>query len=123
MWWLTLHRWTDPPDANRDGLEKHLHWVQAMHTRGRVLFSGPCRDTGMGIIVLRGDDMDRAGLDTLLAEEPLVAAGLRTYDVIAWDVRQVLGIGAFALGGAGPGSQHSGPAAGSARTGAVAHDR
>src|SRR5260221_3711952 len=36
-----------------------------------------------------------ADLDALCRQEPFVARGYREYEVIAWDVHQLLGIGGF----------------------------
>ncbi len=94
MWYLTLHRWTgDREEAIKSSLGDHLAWLQKQQLAGKVLISGPSGDGNLGIIVF--GHMSSADLDVLCRQEPFVARGYREYEVIAWDVHQLLGIGAF----------------------------
>ena len=94
MWYLTLHRWTgDREEAIKSSLDDHLAWLRQQQFAGKVLIAGPSHDGDLGIIVF--GHMSRAGLDALCRQEPFVARGLREYEVIEWDVHQLLGIGGF----------------------------
>lgn len=107
MWYLALYRWTGDGPAGMELLGAHLEWNRRHHEAGRLLFSGPAEDYALGIMVFRGGQETRAEIEALCATEPLVAAGHRTVEVLAWDVRQVLGAGPFTveeleLGGRAP---------------------
>ena len=93
MWNLTWHRWTGDRDAAGAMLDEHLAWMLEQQRAGRVIASGPTADGEIGIIVF--GHMSRDEVDALCATEPFVRAGLREYDVHAWDVHQVLGVGPF----------------------------
>ena len=51
-----------------------------------MLFSGPSGDRSMGIILVRAGSLDEA--KQVLDTEPFQALGLRTYEIIEWDVHQ-----------------------------------
>lgn len=94
MWYLTLHRWVgDREEAIKSSLDDHLAWMREQQFAGKVLIAGPSRDGDLGIIVF--GHMSRADLDALCRQEPFVARGYREYEVIAWDVHQLLGVGGF----------------------------
>jgi uncharacterized protein YciI len=94
MWYLTLHRWVgDREAAIKSSLADHLAWLREQQLAGKVLIAGPSRDGDLGIIVF--GHMSEADLDALCRQEPFVARGYREYEVIAWDVHQLLGIGRF----------------------------
>jgi uncharacterized protein YciI len=96
MWYLTLHRWVgNREEALKSSLGDHLAWMREQQFAGKVLIVGPSRDGDLGIIVF--GHMSKADLDALCSQEPFVARGYREYEVIAWDVHQLLGIGAFDL--------------------------
>jgi uncharacterized protein YciI len=93
MWYLTFSK----PAATREQimphLQEHLDWQRTMHDAGTMLFSGPSADHSMGIMVLRAGSLDEA--KQTLDSEPFHKLGLRTYEVIEWDVHQGMGIGGF----------------------------
>jgi uncharacterized protein YciI len=94
MWYLTLHRWVgDREEAIKSSLGDHLAWLREQQFAGRVLIAGPSGDGDRGIIVF--GHMSSADVDALCRQEPFVARGYREYEAIAWDVHQLLGIGAF----------------------------
>jgi uncharacterized protein YciI len=96
MWYLTLHRWVgDREEAIKSTLGDHLAWMRQQQLAGKVLIAGPSRDGDLGIIIF--GHMSMAHLDALCRQEPFVARGYREYEVIAWDVHQLLGIGGFDL--------------------------
>jgi uncharacterized protein YciI len=94
MWYLTLHRWVrDREDAIKSSFDDHLAWLREQQLAGKVLISGPSHDGDLGIIVF--GHMSKPDLDALCRHEPFVARGYREYEVVAWDVHQLLGIGGF----------------------------
>jgi uncharacterized protein YciI len=94
MWFLTLHRWTgDRHEAIRSSLDDHLAWLRQQQLARKVLIAGPTPDETLGIIVF--GRMSQADVDELCSQEPFIARGFREYEVIAWDVHQLLGIGGF----------------------------
>ena len=94
MWYLTLHRWVgDPRPAIAEKLSAHLAWMGEQQLAGRVLIAGPAENREVGIIVL--GHMPRAAVDDLLRTEPFIAGGHRGYEVFAWDVHHLLGVGGF----------------------------
>ena len=93
MWYLTFSRPAVPREQIAPHLQEHLDWQRRMHESGRVLFSGPSGDRTMGIILVRASSLEDA--HDLLDTEPFHARGLRTYEVIEWDVHQGLGLGGF----------------------------
>lgn len=101
QWHLTLHHAGESFGTHSlDGdflalLKRHFAWLRERHDDGRVLFSGPNRKTGLGIIVYVR--LSTAEVEADVATEPMVAAGLRTVEIIPWDVAQVLGMGSFEL--------------------------
>jgi hypothetical protein len=91
---LTLHRWVgEREEAIKSSLDDHLAWLRQQQFSGKVLIAGPSHDGDLGIIVFA--HMSRADLDVLCRQEPFVARGLREYEVVEWDVHQLLGIGGF----------------------------
>ena len=93
MWYLTFSRPQAPREQIVPHLQEHLDWQRRMHDAGAVLFSGPSGDRSMGIILVRAASLDEA--KQVLDSEPFHALGLRTYEVIEWDVHQGLGLGGF----------------------------
>ena len=94
MWYLTLHRWVgDREAAIKSSLNDHLAWMREQQFAGKVLFSGPSHDGELGIIVF--GHISRADLDATCRHEPFVARGYREYEVVEWDVHQLLGVGGF----------------------------
>jgi hypothetical protein len=94
MWYLTVHRWvSDRGQAIKNSLDDHLAWMRERQLAGEVLIAGPSHDGDLGIIVF--GHMSKADLDALCRQEPFVARGYREYEVIEWDVHQLLGIGGF----------------------------
>ena len=94
MWYLVLSRVNTSPDEVREMSQEHLAWMERQHQSGKVLFSGPTPDRSIGIYVVKADSFDeaRAIVDT----DPFHVAGLRSPEVIEWEIHQVLGAGNFA---------------------------
>lgn len=97
MWHLALFRWAGPRAAAMGVLGEHLAWNRRQHAAGRLLFSGPSDDMELGIMVFGEAAGDREAVTELCASEPFVAGGHRSVEIIAWEVHQALGQGAFSV--------------------------
>jgi uncharacterized protein YciI len=93
MWYLTFSKPASTREQIMPHLQEHLDWQRTMHDAGTVLFSGPAADHSMGIILLRAGSLGEA--KQTLDSEPFHKLGLRTYEVIEWDVHQGMGFGGF----------------------------
>ena len=103
MWYIVLRRDVRPRGEWALGLDDHLRWMRAQHEAGTILFSGPSRDRAYGIYVVRA--ASRAAAEAVAAGDPFTAAGYTAFEIIEWEVHQVLGAGPFtaaALRGAPP---------------------
>lgn len=67
--------------------------MRAQHESGRVLMSGPSPGKKLGIYIIRADTEEEAA--QVASADPFTVAGDARYELIDWDVRQVLGIGPF----------------------------
>jgi uncharacterized protein YciI len=93
MWYLCLRSASRPPEQWKVSLDEHLAWMRAQHASGRILMSGPSPKRKLGIYVIRADSEAEAA--AVARADPLTAAGECTFELIDWDVRQVLGAGPF----------------------------
>jgi uncharacterized protein YciI len=73
--------------------------MKRQHETGRVLFSGPTPDRSTGIYVIRADSLEQA--KGISDTDPFHASGLRTPEIIEWEIHQVLGAGPFTPQGIG----------------------
>lgn len=86
--WLAVSRDTGDPGPLRD---EHLEYLRGLDERGALFASGPiAADHGQpslgGVTVFRAADAEEA--HRILADEPYIRAGMRTYELLAWSVRQ-----------------------------------
>jgi uncharacterized protein YciI len=95
MWFICLRKKKEvqPPDARKVPLDEHLAWMRRQHEAGTVLFSGPSPQRGLGIYIIRAATRDEA--IAIVSTDPYIVAGQCEFDLIDWDVRQVLGAGPF----------------------------
>ncbi|HYU19755.1 MAG TPA: YciI family protein [Chloroflexota bacterium] len=93
MWYLIQRRALKPREEWTVTLDQHLAWMKQQHQAGRILFSGPTPDRKLGIYVIRAQSRDEA--ESIAAGDPYTEAGFCTFDLIEWDVHQVLGVGPF----------------------------
>jgi uncharacterized protein YciI len=93
MWYLTLRRNAKPRDQFTVTLDQHLVWMKQQHEAGRILFSGPTPDRSTGIYVIRAGSREEA--EGIAANDPYTAGGCTTFELIEWEVHQVLGVGPF----------------------------
>src|SRR5512135_840951 len=93
MWYLVLRRPVKPREEWTVTLDQHLVWMKRQHESGKILFSGPTTDRKYGVYVIRGGD--RAEAEKIAASDPYTAAGFSTFDLLEWEVHQIMGVGPF----------------------------
>jgi uncharacterized protein YciI len=93
MWYITLRRNIRPREEGNVTLDDHLVWMRAQHEAGTVLFSGPSADRTYGIYVIKA--ASRAEAEAIASSDPYTVAGLTAFELIEWEVHQVLGAGPF----------------------------
>ena len=89
-WFLTLHRWAVERREAMPLLAEHREWVLRQHWAGNIVVSGPTPDRTLGIMLVRA--RDAAAAAQLLEGEPWLARGMRTVEIIPWDVHELLGV-------------------------------
>jgi uncharacterized protein YciI len=80
-----------PPEALVPELEAHLDYMRSLEARGLLFASGPflAPDGGLsgnGLTIVRAGSFDEAR--ALLERDPFVVAGLRTFALHAWEIRE-----------------------------------
>jgi uncharacterized protein YciI len=74
-------------------LDQHLVWMKQQHETGTILFSGPTADRKYGVYVIRAGGRDEA--ERIAAGDPYTAAGFCAFELLEWEVHQILGAGPF----------------------------
>ncbi len=97
MWFIALRHAVEPRDQWTVGVDEHLQWMKTQHEAGAILLSGPgrLRDEPLGVYLIRAPSREAA--ETIASSDPFTAAGHARFDLIEWDVHQVLGVGPFSL--------------------------
>jgi SAM-dependent methyltransferase len=100
VWFICLRRsivereqWTTPVDD-------HLAWMKQQHDAGKIIFSGPGHgedDTAYGIYLIRCGSKQEA--QQIAAGDPFTANGHCAFELIEWEVHQILGAGGFTMAG------------------------
>lgn len=93
MWFLALRRALQPRSEWTVSLDEHLAWMRAQHERGSILLSGPTSDRQLGIYLIRA--ASRVEAEQIAAADPFTAAGHCTFELIEWEIHQILGVGPF----------------------------
>lgn len=99
MWYIALRQATKPRAEWTVSLDQHLVWMKQQHDAGKILFSGPTADRKYGIYVIRADSKDEAS--RIAASDPYTAAGFCSFDLLEWEVHQIMGAGNFTAAGLG----------------------
>jgi uncharacterized protein YciI len=100
MWFICLRRALVPREEWTTTVDEHLAWMKNQHESGAIVFSGPGRapDGGMlGIYLIRAPSHEEA--EQIAAGDPFTANGHCTFDLIDWEVHQIMGAGAFTAAG------------------------
>lgn len=74
-------------------LQEHLDWMRERHADGSVVISGPSRDRSVSLYLIRAEDLEEAG--RIASADPFTAGGECRFELIEWEVHQILGIGDF----------------------------
>jgi uncharacterized protein YciI len=93
MWYLVLRRSVKPREEWTVSLDQHLAWMKQQHEAGTILFSGPTTDRKYGIYVVKAGSKEDA--EKIAAADPYTAAGFCAFEVLEWEVHQILGAGSF----------------------------
>jgi uncharacterized protein YciI len=67
--------------------------MKQQHEAGKILFSGPTTDRKYGVYVIRAADRNEA--EKLAASDPYTAAGFTAFELLEWEVHQIMGVGPF----------------------------
>jgi uncharacterized protein YciI len=100
MWFICLRRAVVPREEWTTTVDEHLAWMRQMHEAGSIIFSGPGKapdGTAYGIYLIRAGSRDEA--QKVAAGDPFTAAGHCEFDLIDWEVHQIMGAGAFTMAG------------------------
>ncbi len=99
MWFICLRRSIIPREQWTVTADEHLAWMKTQHEAGNILFSGPGRlnDTSYGIYLIRAPS--KAEAEQIAGSDPFTVAGHCAFDLIEWEVHQILGAGAFTAAG------------------------
>jgi uncharacterized protein YciI len=95
MWYIALRNSIQPSDQWTATLDEHLTWMKRQHEAGKILLSGPGKtDAGqVGIYLIRADSRDEA--ERIAGSDPFTAAGSCNFELIEWNVHQIMGVGPF----------------------------
>lgn len=96
-WFLTQRRALKPREEWNVTLDQHLVWMKQQHESGTIVLSGPTPDRTIGMYLIRAKD--RAEAERIAGSDPYTAAGCTTFDLIEWEIHQVLGAGPFTAAG------------------------
>jgi uncharacterized protein YciI len=98
-WFLTQRRGVKPREEWTVTLDQHLVWMKQQHEAGTIVLSGPTPDRKVGMYLIRAKDRGEA--ERIAAGDPYTAAGFTTFELIEWEIHQIMGAGAFTAQGLG----------------------
>ncbi|HEX6512426.1 MAG TPA: YciI family protein [Chloroflexota bacterium] len=98
-WFLAQRRGLKPREEWTVTLDQHLAWMKEQHEAGSIVLSGPTPDRKIGMYLIRAKD--RADAERIAGGDPYTAAGCTTFDLIEWEIHQILGAGPFSASGLG----------------------
>ena len=93
MWYLVMSQPVAAREQIMAKIDEHLSWMRGQHTASNVLFSGPTADRSLGIYVITAGTREEA--QSIADTDPFHALGLRSYEMLDWEVHQVMGAGPF----------------------------
>ena len=99
MWFICLRKAVQPREQWTTSIDEHLAWMKTQHEAGKILMSGPGRtaSASYGIYLIRVDSREEA--ERVAADDPFTAAGHCEYELIEWEVHQIMGAGPFTASG------------------------
>ena len=93
MWYFVRRRGLKPRSEWTVSLDEHLAWMKRQHESGNIVMSGPTPDRQFGQYLVRAASRQEA--EAIAAADPFTAGGFTTYEIIEWEVHQIMGIGPF----------------------------
>ena len=93
MWYITMRRAVRPREEWTVTLDEHLAWMKQQHEAGNIVLSGPTPDRKLGMYLVRAASREEA--EAVAAGDPFTAAGFCAYDLVPWEIHQIMGIGPF----------------------------
>ena len=99
MWFFCKRSHLKMPGARKATLDTHLAWMQTMHETGKIVLSGPSPDLTLGMYLIRADSIEEA--HRVAASDPYTEMGDSSYELIQWNIRQIMGVGPFTAAGLG----------------------
>ena len=99
MWFLCQRHTRVPREQWTVSVDEHLAWMKQQHEAGTVVLSGPAPGRSFAMYLIRAGSQEEA--ERIAAADPFTAAGLCTFEVIHWDIHQILGVGPFTAAGLG----------------------
>ena len=100
MFFLAFRRNAQPREQWTVTLAQHLEWMERQHREGTIWMSGPTPDRSTGIYLIKASS--RAEAEQIAGADPYTAAGHCTFELIEWNLHQMLGFGNFEAGGPRP---------------------
>jgi uncharacterized protein YciI len=96
MWYLVLSRLVPGKEGEiKTHYEEHRLWLDAQHQAGRMLFSGPTRDSTYGIYILLAGSLEEA--KAIAGEDSHHSRGLRSMEVLEWNPRRAFRMDRFTI--------------------------
>ena len=98
MWFICLRRSILPREQWTVSVDEHLGWMKQMHEAGSIIISGPGKGpdgTPYGICLIRAASRPEA--EAIAAGDPFTVAGHCAFDLIEWEVHQIMGAGGFSM--------------------------
>ena len=98
MWFLCQRKPVLPREQWTVTLADHFVWMKAQHEAGRIVISGPGIVDGqrIGMYLIRAGSRSEA--EQIASGDPYTVAGHTRFDLIEWEIHQILGIGSFEAG-------------------------
>jgi uncharacterized protein YciI len=93
IWYLAMRRNLQPREQWTVSIDEHLAWMRQQHLAGTIVISGPTPDRRLGLYLIRA--ASQADAEKIAGSDPFTAAGHCTFDLIEWDVHQIMGAGPF----------------------------
>ena len=88
MWFIGLRSAVKPREEWNVTLDDHLSWMKRQHEAGKIVMSGPTPDRKLGIYLIRADSREEA--EGIAGSDPYTAAGFCTFELIEWELHQVM---------------------------------
>lgn len=99
VWFLCQRRNVVPRDQWTVSLDEHLAWMNQQHEAGTILISGPAANRTLGMYLIRAGSAEEAL--KIAAADPFTAGGFCDFELIDWEVHQIMGAGPFTAAGVG----------------------